>query len=769
MARTIRSLQADLKATGATKFKRDILTGAAAMSRFSDKAGGLIASLGGLRGAVGAATGVLAAYAGAKGLAGATRASIDFETQTAELAKLLGDLPAKAAAEEISDLATELPVARAELMDVAAAAARLGVRGTENIRTFTQVMAEIGVATDQSAAQAATSMARLSKITETPISQVRNLASVVNEASNTMAASFSEVLDASLRAAPGLSAIGATQPEIVALAGSLTQVSASAQRAGTRLNRMASAIANPENAEAFGAAIGMTAEGFRALVDQSPAEAILALAGAMRAGGAGAELLSREMRETGLKVLRGLAQNLDETTSSLGRMNKAFEEGTSIGEEFARFAGITESRFEQLKNIGTDLATVIGAPLRDALRGAAADLAAVANQSSGFTKLAEIIASTVQTIISGFQVAFNVIEIGVTAAMTTVFELFGQVAMRINDMLRLLNRGAEIVGLDWKFALLDAEGALQLADRGAQAIHSDMGDIVDATMNAAESWGTTLGFIEKAETKTAETETNLQGVAAASGEAASNLKAAAGALPDVRGMFGLGIDFDAMEQRFSRGLEMVRRITKVRAELADIERRAGKRVQEFVSQVRLARIQDEMRQLSQVSRSMASQMTSAFSSIVRGSKSVVAAFADMVDGIIQEFMRLLLQKQLAGLLFSMVGGGIPAAPDTSGINPAPPDVGRLSTAGGVPGFARGGSFRVGGSGGRDSQLVAFRATPGERVDVTPSGGSGGGTTNVNAKVEFTIVANDTRGFDELLRSRQEELVGLVRQGIAEGV
>lgn len=36
----------------------------------------------------------------------------------------------------------------------------------------------------------------------------------------------------------------------------------------------------------------------------------------------------------------------------------------------------------------------------------------------------------------------------------------------------------------------------------------------------------------------------------------------------------------------------------------------------------------------------------------------------------------------------------------------------------VPGFAEGGSFTVGGSGGTDSQLVAFRATPGERVDIS---------------------------------------------------
>ncbi|PLU83526.1 hypothetical protein BMJ22_04060, partial [Sinorhizobium medicae] len=37
------------------------------------------------------------------------------------------------------------------------------------------------------------------------------------------------------------------------------------------------------------------------------------------------------------------------------------------------------------------------------------------------------------------------------------------------------------------------------------------------------------------------------------------------------------------------------------------------------------------------------------------------------------------------------------------------------------GFANGGSFKVGGAGGADSQIVAFRASPNERVSVTKPG------------------------------------------------
>lgn len=56
----------------------------------------------------------------------------------------------------------------------------------------------------------------------------------------------------------------------------------------------------------------------------------------------------------------------------------------------------------------------------------------------------------------------------------------------------------------------------------------------------------------------------------------------------------------------------------------------------------------------------------------------------------------------------------------------------------LPAFASGGSFRVGGSGAIDSQLVAFRATPGEMVDVRKPGNDnyqrGGNTYNFSGNL-----------------------------------
>ena len=61
--------------------------------------------------------------------------------------------------------------------------------------------------------------------------------------------------------------------------------------------------------------------------------------------------------------------------------------------------------------------------------------------------------------------------------------------------------------------------------------------------------------------------------------------------------------------------------------------------------------------------------------------------------------------------------------------------GTATAPGPTIGFRHGGQFKVGGAGGFDSQLVAFKATPGEMVTITPENdmGGGGSTFNINAR------------------------------------
>ncbi len=75
-------------------------------------------------------------------------------------------------------------------------------------------------------------------------------------------------------------------------------------------------------------------------------------------------------------------------------------------------------------------------------------------------------------------------------------------------------------------------------------------------------------------------------------------------------------------------------------------------------------------------------------------------------------------------------------------------------------FAHGGSFRVGGAGGIDSQLVQFRATPGELVDVRTPGSARSGEGN-----SFTVNFNGPTDRDSVglaLPQLRRELGGMLR-------
>ena len=67
-------------------------------------------------------------------------------------------------------------------------------------------------------------------------------------------------------------------------------------------------------------------------------------------------------------------------------------------------------------------------------------------------------------------------------------------------------------------------------------------------------------------------------------------------------------------------------------------------------------------------------------------------------------------------------------------------------AGGLPGFKTGGSFKVGGSGGADSQLMQFRATPGEMVNIRkPGQDTGGMVLRVNPSPYFDVQVERVAG------------------------
>ncbi|MBP1842012.1 hypothetical protein J2046_000256 [Rhizobium petrolearium] len=85
-----------------------------------------------------------------------------------------------------------------------------------------------------------------------------------------------------------------------------------------------------------------------------------------------------------------------------------------------------------------------------------------------------------------------------------------------------------------------------------------------------------------------------------------------------------------------------------------------------------------------------------------------------------------------------------------------------SLLGGLFGFASGGSFQVGGAGGIDSQLVAFKASPNETVTVTKPGQQGASARGPQ-KVDINVNVSGARGNQEI----QDMVSAGVQQGLSQ--
>ena len=126
-------------------------------------------------------------------------------------------------------------------------------------------------------------------------------------------------------------------------------------------------------------------------------------------------------------------------------------------------------------------------------------------------------------------------------------------------------------------------------------------------------------------------------------------------------------------------------------------------------------------------------------------------FADGLDGMLKGFGSM-LQRMAADAIAADITRALFGNASSAG-------GGGQNILGGIAelfGFANGGAFTVGGGGGTDSQLVAFKATPGEDVTIrTPAqqrqGGSGGQIINM------TVVAQDAASFQKSRGQIQADL------------
>jgi tape measure domain-containing protein len=177
-------------------------------------------------------------------------------------------------------------------------------------------------------------------------------------------------------------------------------------------------------------------------------------------------------------------------------------------------------------------------------------------------------------------------------------------------------------------------------------------------------------------------------------------------------------EFDRESKKLQATLDSATGFMRIRTE--------AQATQDAIDQIALT-IRDTGTQLETTMVNAFTNSENALVKFVRTWEISAATIRDLINGILDDLARLLIRQ--AGL--ALIGGGGPA-------QPSPEDILKLG------GLQHGGQFTVGGSGGPDSQLVAFRASPGEEITAVPKGLRGdqfrgqSGPPTVNTKAVFVM-------------------------------
>jgi len=300
------------------------------------------------------------------------KAAVDFEDAFAGVRKTVDATEEELSLlnQQIRDLTKELPLTHAELAGIAEAAGQLGIE-TGNIISFTEVLAQLGMSTNMTGQEAATTFARFANITSMDTSFFSNLGSVVVDLGNNMATTEGEIATMAMRLAGAGTVIGMSQAEIMALGAALSSVGIQAEAGGTAFSRvmleMNSAVsAGGEELAKWAKAAGMSVEEFRQKFQEDAVGSVMAfIAGlkSMQESGKDIQPMLDDMSLGGIRITDALlraagAQDLFNEAQTIAA--KAWEENSALQEEAAKRLETTKSRMAILKNTMTDVGITVG-------------------------------------------------------------------------------------------------------------------------------------------------------------------------------------------------------------------------------------------------------------------------------------------------------------------------------------------------------------------------------------------------------------------------
>lgn len=452
----------------------------------------------------------MAASAAAMGTLAAAgiKAGVEYEQAFAGVRKTVDATEAElqALSQGIRDMAKEMPTSASEIAGVAEAAGQLGIQ-TENILGFTKTMVMLGDATNMSADEAATSLARLANITGMPQSSFDRLGSTIVALGNNFATTESEITAMGLRIAGAGSQVGMTEAQIMSFSAALSSVGIEAEAGGSAFSKVLvdmqlATEKGGESLQQFANVAGMSASQFKQAFQTDAAGAMASFIKGLsesEAKGKSAIAVLDEMGITEVRMrdmLLRAAGASDTFTEALELGSAAWEENVALTNEANQRYKTMGSRLAILKNKAIDLGIAfyesVNTPMGDVVT-AAGDMLENLNaafESGGMSGLVNQLGTEIANAVTGIaDAAPDMID----AAVDLMESFLAGIEQNQDKITSGLERTAVsgliritpqlvVVGAEFIVALAQGlvENAPQLAQAGREAVSYLMNAAKDA-------------------------------------------------------------------------------------------------------------------------------------------------------------------------------------------------------------------------------------------------------------------------------------------------